>query len=158
DGLEGLTVVNDAGFALTGRPGDGQYVETRRLVQQAMLLQEVQGEPRQARLLLLIHRRRRSFLVLRFGRADLDENDCPSLDSHHINLAMGTDIIAANDVPAEAAQKASGGAFGAGAEPPPPPRPFRRGAVHFFSLVGVSAMLLLSAAPVLARRSRRRVA
>ena len=76
---------------------------------------------------------------------------------HDVDLAVRTGVVAADDVPAEAAQKTNGGAFGARAEPAPPKRPPRRGAAHVVSPLGLSAMLL-PAAGVLARRSRSRVA
>src|SRR5262245_52992007 len=49
--LKGLRVVDDLRFAPAGRPGDGQDVESGRLVEEAVFLQEVQGELCQAALL-----------------------------------------------------------------------------------------------------------
>src|SRR5579872_4208111 len=73
DRLEGLTVVDDDGFALTRRPADGQHVEAGGMVEQAMAAQIVQGQHRQAALLGLVHRRRRAGRVVAAGRAHLDE-------------------------------------------------------------------------------------
>src|SRR5437868_5072316 len=56
EGLEGLTVVLDAGFALPVRPGEDEHVEAGGLAQQAATAKEVQRRVGQAALLVVIHR------------------------------------------------------------------------------------------------------
>src|SRR5262249_37239399 len=56
DCLEGMTMVDDVGFALVGRPGDGQYVEAGWVLEQSAAMEEVEGAVGQPALLGVIDR------------------------------------------------------------------------------------------------------
>src|SRR5437762_3384382 len=51
DGLEGMRVVDDGGFAPAGRPAQGEDVKACGMVEQSVFLQEMQREVGQAALL-----------------------------------------------------------------------------------------------------------
>src|SRR5215471_16082251 len=56
DGLEGMRVVDDGGFAPIGRPAQGEDVEACGMVEQPVFLQKVQRQVGNAALLVRINR------------------------------------------------------------------------------------------------------
>src|SRR5262249_47973637 len=109
DRLEGLTIMDDARFALSGRPTQSEHIETRGTIEQTMLLQIVQGEARQAALLGVVHRSGRTFGVGAAGRANFDEDETAPVQRDQVELAVRAGVVASQDAIAEAAQKTSGG-------------------------------------------------
>jgi hypothetical protein len=122
DSLEGLTMVDDLGFAPAGGPADGQHIEAGPMLEQPMTSEEIERERGEPVLLGVIHRLGRPGGVATFRGANLDEYDASAIQGNEVNLAERSTVIASKYTIAGPAQKASGGALRARAEPAPPPR------------------------------------
>src|SRR5262249_15541668 len=122
DRLEGLTIMDDVRFALRRRPTQGQHVEAGGAIEEAMLLQIIQGEARQTALLGVVHRGGRTAGIVAARRTHFHEDNTTTVQGDQIKFAVRAGVVAGQDAVAEAAQKTSGGAFGSRAEPAPPPR------------------------------------
>src|SRR5690242_5716661 len=100
--------MDDVWFALSRRPTEGEHVKTRGGVEQAVLLQIIQGEAREAALLGVIDGSGRPVGVVAACRTHLDENDTSAVQGDNIQLTVGASVIASQNAVAEAAQKTSG--------------------------------------------------
>jgi hypothetical protein len=114
-------VVDDQRLALAFGPADGQDVEARGSVQEAVVLQEVQGQAGEALLLHGVDRRGGAGGIGAGRGAHFDEDDARAVERDQIEFAVGTRVVALEDAIAEALQEASGGTLGTGAEPATPP-------------------------------------
>src|SRR5262249_9844549 len=92
--LKSMRGVDDLRFTLVRGPGERQDVEAGGVTQQMVLLQEVQGELRQAFLLGLIDRRGGADGVAALGGAHLDEDDAAAVERHEVQFPAGARVVA----------------------------------------------------------------
>src|SRR5262245_22192204 len=174
DGLECLTMVSDGRFALTVGPADDQHIKAGRLFEQAVLLEEVEGQARQALLLGVVDRLGGAVGVAT-RRAHLDKDDGAVVQGDQVQLAQRAGVVTTENAETGPDQEAGGGAFGPRPEPAPPPG-FAWGQGHgvlahsaglaccdcfsacFSALAAARAAFWAATSAGLALRSRRRVA
>jgi hypothetical protein len=112
----------DFGFCAIGRPGNGQDVEAGRAAQEAVPMQENQGEIGKSALLSTIHGFRRATSIRAFRGTDFDEDDAVAVQSHQVQLSLGTAKVLSEDaIPQALAEKPSSSSLCPRAKPAPPP-------------------------------------
>ena len=74
----------DFRFGTTRGPGNGQDVEAGRTAEEAVSMQENQGEIGETALLSIIHGFCRTTGIRTFGRTDFDEDHTIAVESHQI--------------------------------------------------------------------------
>jgi len=115
-------MVNNLRRALPGRPADGKHIESGRVLEQLLSLQEVQGQTREPALLRVIDRGGGPRHLALCRRTYLDKDEASAVKSDQVQLTDRTAVIADQHAVAELLEKPRRSTFRARAEPAPPPR------------------------------------